>query len=173
MTTSTADSDLDRLRFPVGRFSYRQDADRAGMIAVIERFGGDMRAAAGALDEAGLDTPYRPDGWTKRQVVHHCADSHMHAYLRCMFAVAEHERAVTAYEEAVWAETPFAKSGPVEPSLRILEGLHARWAAMLRDLDEAGWQRAILHPERGRITVDFLLQLYAWHCAHHLGHMRA
>lgn len=174
MTSSAPE--LDRLRFPIGRFSYRPDAsadDRARMIDVIARFGVELRAAAGALDDAGLDTPYRPGGWTKRQVVHHCADSHMNAYIRFMLGITEDEPTVKPYDEAAWAETPYARSAPVEASLRIVEGLHERWAAMMRDLDDAQWQRAVTHPERGRITLEFLLQLYAWHCPHHLGHMKA
>lgn len=167
---------LERLRFPVGRFAYDAGAtaaDRARMIDTIEHFGRELRDAAGALDDAALDTPYRPDGWTKRQVVHHCADSHMNAYIRFMLGLTEDAPTVKPYDEAAWAETPFAKSAPVEASLRIVEGLHARWAAVMRDMDESQWRREVVHPERGRISLEFLLQLYAWHCPHHLAHVRA
>lgn len=172
--TSPTDPDLERLRYPVGRLQSRTGltaADRARMIDTIADFPAQFRAAAAALDEAGLDTPYRPGGWTKRQVVHHVVDSHVNAFIRCQFALAQDEPAIVAYDEKAWSELPYARTAPIEDSLRILDALHARWAATLRLVEDAQWARAIIHPDNGRMTLDDLLQMYEWHCRHHLGHL--
>ena len=170
------DATLERLRYPVGRLRSRADltaADRARMIDTIAAFPAQLRAAATALAEAELDTPYRPGGWTKRQVVHHVVDSHVNAFIRCQFALAQDEPAISAYDEAAWSELPYARTAPVEDSLRILEALHARWTATLRLVEDGQWSRAIIHPENGRMTLDDLLQMYEWHCRHHLAHVNA
>ena len=174
--TSLTDSDLERLRYPVGRLQSRAGltaGDRTRMIDTIAAFPAQFRAAASALDAAGFDTPYRPGGWTKRQVVHHVVDSHVNAFIRCQFALAQDEPTIAAYDEAAWSELPYARTAPVEDSLRILEALHARWTATLRMVEEGQWSRAILHPENGRMTMDDLLQMYEWHCRHHLAHVQA
>jgi hypothetical protein len=167
-------AELESLRFPVGRLSRRPSLDageRARMIDVIAGFPAALRAAVGRLDDAGLDTPYRPGGWTKRQVVHHVADSHMNAYIRFQLALTEETPTIKPYDEAAWAELPYAKAAPVATSLALIEALHARWTAQLRDVADAQWPRAVMHPENGRMTMDDLLQTYEWHCRHHLAHV--
>src|SRR6266576_4994191 len=133
-------TDLEQLRYPVGRFErLKAPLDRAAREVHIETI-----AAAPATflsltrgrSDAQLDTPYRPGGWTVRQVVHHVPDSHMNAYIRMKFAVTEDSPAIKAYEEGRWAELPEAKSGPVSMSLDLLAGLHRRWVAFLRALPE-------------------------------------
>ena len=175
MTTPTADS-LESLRFPVGRLSRKPTltaTERAAMIDVIAAFPAQLRAAAEGLGDAQLDTPYRPAGWTRRQVVHHVVDSHMNAYIRFQLGLTEDAPTIKPYDEQAWAELPYAKSAPIATSLAILDGLHARWAAQLRDIGEAQWNREIDHPENGRMTLDALLQTYEWHCRHHLGHVKS
>ena len=73
------------------------------------------------LNDAQLDTPYRPGGWTVRQVVHHVPDSHLNAYTRIRLALTEDTPTIKPYEEARWAELPDARTLPVEVSLRLLE----------------------------------------------------
>ena len=166
--------DLDGLRFPIGRAPRRpllSAPERAELIERIAELPRLVRAAVAGLDDAALDTPYRPGGWTVRQVVHHLPDSHTNAYIRFRMAATEPEPTIKPYQEAEWARLADS-AGPIEVSLALLEALHARWTGWLRTLDDATWRRAYLHPENGRTTLDQALQLYAWHGAHHLAHIR-
>ena len=131
-----------------------------------------FRALVRALSDAALDTPYRPGGWTVRQVVHHVPDSHMNAYIRMKLAVTENQPAAKTYEEGRWAELPEAKSAPVAMSLDLLDALHRRWVAFLRGLPESDFQKTFSHPEWGIVSVDDALVMYAWHCRHHAEHIR-
>src|SRR5215204_7601648 len=140
MTTSAAD-----LRYPIGRFTPSTVGGAAVRREAIEQIAAlpvRMRNAVSGLTEAQLDTPYRPDGWTVRQVVHHVPDSHMNAYIRMKFAITEDSPAIKAYDEAQWAELPEAKSGAAEMSLALLESLHRRWVAFLRGLPADRFARA-------------------------------
>ena len=130
-----------------------------------------MRNAVAGLNDGQLDTPYREGGWTLRQVVHHVADSHMNSYIRFRLALTEDEPTIKPYDEAVWANLIDAKTAPVAPSLSLLEGLHHRWAVLLRSLSETDVQRKFVHPELGTLTVDQYISLYAWHGKHHAAHI--
>lgn len=161
-------------RYPVGKFKKPEaytDASRAAAIQEIADLPKKLRAAVAGLSEKQLDTPYREGGWTVRQVVHHLADSHTNASIRFRFIVAEDKPTVKPYNEAVWAEFADAKSGPIEPSLTLLDGLHARWAAFLKSRPAADFSRAFVHPEHGERTMDWNTELYAWHCRHHVAHI--
>lgn len=125
-----------------------------------------MRSAVRGLNDAQLDTPYRDGGWTVRQVVHHVADSHANAYLRFKFVVAEDHPTIKTYDQDVWATLPDSRL-PVECSLVILDGLHDRWSAFLDSVPESAWSRDAMHPERGEVTMDDLLDIYSDHGAHH------
>ena len=165
---------LDALRFPIGRASTRPlltVGERAELIERIAALPGLVRAAVAERDDAALDTPYRPGGWTVRQIVHHIPDSHVNAYIRFRMAATESDPTIKPYDEAEWARLADS-SGPIEGSLALLEALYGRWTVWLRTLDEAAWRRAYLHPDNGRTTLDQALQLYAWHGAHHLAHIR-
>jgi hypothetical protein len=173
MTTPTEGPDL---RYPIGRLvrqSSLTDAARAGAIATIAETPAKLRAAVSGLADAQLDTPYRPGGWTVRQLVHHLADSHMHANIRTRLTVTEDNPPVKPYAEAVWAELPDAKTMPVEPSLEILDGLHARWVSLFRSLKPDQFARTMFHPEHGALTLDGLLAIYSWHGPHHVAHVTA
>lgn len=164
------------LRYPIGRFSPKSEVtpgERAGLIEQIAAAPAALRAAVTGLGDAQLDTPYRPGGWTVRQVVHHVPDSHINAYMRFRLALTEEEPEIKTYQEAAWAELPDADSLPVEISLRLLEFLHARWVPLLRALGPAQWARRLRHPEFGVVTLDTMLQLYAWHGRHHVAHVTA
>ena len=130
-----------------------------------------MRAAVARLNDAQLDTPYRPGGWTVRQVVHHVPDSHMNSYVRFRLALTEDAPVIKPYEEARWAELHDARTLPVEPSLELLESLHARWVPLLRSLNEADWKRIFRHPEMGLVRLEQNAALYAWHGRHHVAHI--
>ncbi len=131
-----------------------------------------LREVVAGLSDAQLDTPYRDGGWTARQVVHHMADSHMQAYIRMRKIVTEDHPTIQPYNQDVWAALPDA-AGPIEPSLVILMGLHARWATFLELLPESAWTRGALHPERGEVTLMSMLATYAGHGVKHCGHIRS
>lgn len=169
-------TDLESLRYPVGRLPRNaaplDPAARRELIAVLEQMPAGLRSLVDGLTDRQLDTPYRPGGWTIRQVIHHVPDSHMNAYVRMKLAVTEDAPAVKTYEEARWAELPEAKSDPIAMSLDLLDALHRRWVAFLRGLPEAEFRKAFMHPEWGRVTLDESLGMYAWHCRHHTAHVK-
>jgi hypothetical protein len=171
LSTTTTD---EQLRYPIGKFkapvSYTSH-DLHTWIATIKEFPGRLRHAVMRLTEKQLDTPYRTGGWTLRQVVHHCADSHMNSLMRFKWALTEESPTIKPYNEADWALLPDYRM-PVEPSLRILEGLHQRWVAMLESFTEDEWNHTFTNPESGAtIQLKKALALYAWHCKHHLAHI--
>ena len=162
------------LQFPIGRFEYERrytEAERVERIGQIEQAPAEMRRAYEDLSEGG-DRPYRPGGWTARQVIHHVPESHMHSYIRCKFAMTQVEPTIMPYDESVWAVQPDVGTTPPEVSLALLEALHRRWVAFLRTLKEPDWNRTFRHPELGVVTLDRTLGLYAWHGRHHVAHLR-
>ncbi len=173
MATTT---DLEQLRYPVGPMPRTRGPldikTREDLIGILEALPGKVRALVSGLTEAQLDTPYRPGGWTVRQVVHHVPDSHMNAYIRMKLALTEDQPNAKTYEEAKWAELPEAKSGPIGMSLDLLDALHRRWVSFLRALPPADFGKAFLHPEWGTVTIDDALGMYSWHCRHHTEHIR-
>jgi DinB superfamily len=164
------------LRYPVGPFvapTSFSAADRAAAIRTLAEFPARLRLATAGLSEAQLDTPYRPDGWTVRQVVHHAVDSHLNAYLRTKFALSEDHPTIKPYPEQIWAEMADARTAPVSMSLSLLDALHGRWIILLRSLAEAQFARTLLHPERGPMSIDDVLAMYEWHSRHHTAHITA
>jgi uncharacterized damage-inducible protein DinB len=158
------------LRYPIGEFQPVDnitDIQRRALIDAIAETPKKLKAAIAGLDERQLDTPYRPGGWTVRQVVHHLPDSHMNSYVRFKLALTEDEPTIKPYDEARWAELADAKA-PVELSLLLLENLHKRWVLLLNSFAPSDWQRKFRHPERGTVTLENNLQLYAWHGLHHV-----
>ena len=167
--TITAD-----LSYPVGRLDPRAPITpemRSAAIEAIAACPAKMREGVAGLSEAQLDTPYRPGGWTVRQVIHHIPDSHMNAYVRMKLAATEESPTVKTYEESRWAELPEARSGRVEMSLALIEALHQRWVAFLRALPEAHLRRAFMHAEWGKVTIEESITMYSWHCRHHAAHI--
>jgi len=162
------------LRFPVGKFHYEgllSEEQKQASLDEIARTPANLRAAVKELSEAQLDTPYRPGGWTVRQVVHHVPDSHMNSYVRFKLALTESEPTIKPYAEDRWAELADSKSTPVEVSLTLLESLHDRWAHLLRSLSPEDWKRTFRHPDMGAMTLEKTLALYAWHGRHHVAHI--
>jgi hypothetical protein len=162
-------------RFPIGKFERRDiltPDERRAAIDAIAAAPGRMRDAVAGLTDAQLDTPYRDDGWTVRQVVHHVPDSHLNAYTRLKLALTEDDPAIRPYDEARWAELEDSRLTPVEVSLTLLESLHARWVTLLRSMNADDFRRTLHHPDHpGVLTVDWLLALYAWHGRHHVAHV--
>ena len=170
-------SDMENLRYPVGRFRLEGEVTperRSEWVAEIEGAPAALRRVVADLSEAQLDTPYRPGGWTVRQVVHHLADSHMNSFVRFKLALTEEEPTIKPYFEDRFAELVDARDEPIAPSLDLLTGLHARWVRLLRSLGAGDFERGFFHPEHGRrSTLGWNLALYAWHGRHHTAHIGA
>lgn len=161
-------------RYPVGPFSAPDSytpALREELIGEIAEAPVRLRAAVAGLSEAHLGEPYREGGWTVAQVVHHVADSHLHAYLRCKFALAEDAPAIRAYNETRWAQFVDAVGTDVDSSLSVLDGLHRRWVTLLGSMTPEDFGRVFVHPEHGPMNLDRVLAMYAWHGRHHVGHI--
>ena len=168
-------STLSDLQYPIGRMTpvlAANDQMRRSAIEEIAALPRRMREAVAGLGDIQLDTPYRPGGWTVRQVVHHVPDSHVHAYIRLKLALTEDAPTIKPYDEKTWAMLADSRL-PVEISLTLLDSVHARWVALCRDLKASDWARRFNHPEypEGPRTIDWLVQVYAWHSNHHLAHI--
>jgi hypothetical protein len=167
--------DIEKLRYPVGRFSAPaspSDANIPQYIKTLEDFPGLIRKETEFLDDRQLDTPYREGGWTIRQVVHHVADSHINFYCRAKLAMTEENPVIRPYFEDRWAELPEARTAPVKISLELLESIHTRLVLFLKNLQPGDFLRTYVHPEYGK--TYFLYQVlanYHWHCNHHLAHI--
>jgi uncharacterized damage-inducible protein DinB len=164
----------DDLRFPIGEWARRpriEAAERAGLLHQIAQAPGLLSAAVAGLTDAQLDTPYRPGGWTVRQVIHHVPDSHVNGYVRCKLAVTENHPQIKTYDEQAWAELDDVRATAPATSLALLAALHARWVPWLSSLDAAALAHTSEHPEWGSMTVDDYIQLYAWHGRHHTTHI--
>lgn len=164
----------DELRYPIGRFEVpaeRSMRDVARWIDDIEELPSAFTQVVTSLTDRQLDTPYRPGGWTVRQVVHHVPDSHLNAYVRFMWAMTENEPLIKAYDEVSWARVHDSRSMPVGASLDLLHTLHRRWVVLLRLLGPTELDRRYVHPESGPQTLTETVASYAWHGRHHLAHI--
>lgn len=166
---------LEQLQFPIGRFqkpAVFSKALVAAFITDIAAFPAQIKIATKTLSEEQLDTPYRPGGWTIRQVVHHCSDSHMNSLIWFKLALTEDRPVIKPYNEALWAELADSKNMPVAPALHLLEGIHERWVALLHSLTKEQLVRSFVHPEHhNEISLEECIAIYAWHCHHHLAHI--
>ena len=162
------------LRYPIGKFRYEGEMTEEARRRAIEEIAetpARLRAAVKGLTPPQLETPYRPEGWTVRQVVHHLPDSHMNAYIRFKLALTEDEPTIKPYEQERWAQLEDTPKTPVEVSLALLDNLHERWVVLLRSFGPADFARTFRHPELGVVTLDKQLALYAWHGRHHVAHI--
>ncbi|XOV94438.1 MAG: YfiT family bacillithiol transferase [Bacteroidota bacterium] len=168
-------SDLNSLKYPAGRFSWPKQISQSDItewIQEIEAFPALLKEEVQGLTESELNWRYRPDGWNIRQVVHHVADSHFNSLVRFKLALTEDTPTIKPYEEAKWAELADSQ-GPIESSLAILNGLHERWAILLKSLTEKDLKATYFHPEQNATrALDETIALYAWHCRHHLAHVK-
>ena len=173
MSSTVQDPSTD-LSFPTGRFQRPPRLDpvaRARAIDIVAATPARLREAVRGLSDTQIETPYRPGGWTVRQVVHHVPDSHLNAYCRFKLALTEDEPTIKPYEEAKWAQLPDVAAVPIATSLALLDAVHERWVAILRAMQPSDFERMLIHPESGRQSLDQVLALYAWHGPHHVAHV--
>ncbi len=165
---------LETLKYPIGSFEYGKKytiTDTKAHIKVLEKLPQRLKALTAKLSDSQLDTPYRPDGWTLRQVVHHLADSHINMFTRVRFALTEDSPPIKGYDEAAWAMLP-DHSMPIKASLQILEGLHKRMVMLLRNLQKADWKKTYYHGGyKKTFEIKEIIALYAWHSEHHYQHI--
>jgi uncharacterized damage-inducible protein DinB len=167
---------VEDLRYPIGKFEYdgnATDQRRREWIDQIADAPAKLRAVVAGLNDEQLDAPYRPGGWTVRQLAHHVPDSHMNSYVRFRLALTEEEPTIKPYHEDRWAKLPDASSAPIDSSLALLDSLHERWVILLRSMTPEQFARTFRHPELGLVTLDKNVALYAWHGRHHVAHITA
>lgn len=160
-------------QYPIGTFEFDGELTASvveGWIREIEVLPSLLRDAVKDLDDEQLNTPYRTGGWTVRQVVHHLADSHMNAFVRCKLALTEDNPVIKPYDEGKWAELPDYQL-PIDLSLSLLDTLHIRWVEVLRNLTSADLEKTFIHPDSGQVSVGRNIGIYAWHGRHHLAHI--
>ncbi|SEN67684.1 YfiT family bacillithiol transferase [Lihuaxuella thermophila] len=165
---------MEHLRYPIGQFQMDQEITgqmRLRWIDEIAAAPGELRQAVQGLTEDQLNTPYRPGGWTVRQVVHHLPDSHLNSYVRFKWALTEEVPFIKPYDEKEWAELADSRTAPIEVSLSLFDSLHQRWTLLLRAMTDEDFRRTFRHPESGTLTLDQALGLYAWHGKHHIAHI--
>jgi uncharacterized damage-inducible protein DinB len=165
---------MNDLRFPIGKFHFEgapSEQQKQQFLAEIAQAPLNLRSAVQGLSDAQLDTAYRPEGWTIRQVVHHVPDSHLNSYIRFKLALTEDAPTIKPYAEDRWAELPDTEATPIGVSLTLLDSLHDRWLRLLRSLTPEQWKRTFRHPELGPMTLEKTLALYAWHGRHHVAHI--
>ncbi|WP_026581317.1 YfiT family bacillithiol transferase [Bacillus sp. J33] len=161
------------LRYPIGKFNYDGEPTAELLerwIKEIEELPFELKEAVKGLNDEQLDTAYRSDGWTIRQVVHHIADSHLNSYTRFKLALTENTPSIKLYEEGKWAELPDSKL-PVDVSLKLIESLHSRWVFLLRSLKQDELAKTFQHPESGVVKLSINIGIYAWHGLHHVAHI--
>ena len=167
---------MEDLRYPIGKyvpqpFSGKQLQDWLIDVTFLPQH---LENAILNLDEGQLNTPYRPDGWTVKQLVHHVADSHMNAYIRFKLGLTEDNPTIKPYDEGAWANLRDTRNLPINISLTLLHALHVRWVEILKDISTSDWNRTVFHPEQKKeITLWHLLGMYAWHSKHHVAHVTA
>lgn len=167
---------MSDLRYPIGKFHFEgtsTEEQKQNCIDEIAQAPANLRAAVKGLSKQQLETPYRPGGWTVRQLAHHVPDSHLNAYIRFKLALTEEEPTIKPYAEDRWAKLADTSNTPVEVSLALLDSLHDRWVRLLRSLGPEDWKRTFRHPELGLVTLEKNLALYAWHGRHHVAHISA
>lgn len=168
-------SALEKLKYPIGKFTAPENYSAAYLterIAEIESFPERLKKEVFQLTPEQLETPYREDGWTIRQVIHHCADSHMNCFIRIKWALTENKPVIKFYHEDLWAELHDNLTMPIEPTLSFLEGLHFRLAYLMKSFSETDLKRSFIHPENNKeYQLKEIIGTYAWHGNHHLAHI--
>lgn len=168
-------SALEKLKYPIGKFTAPENYSAAYLterIAEIESFPERLKKEVFQLTPEQLETPYREDGWTIRQVIHHCADSHMNCFIRIKWALTENKPVIKFYHEDLWAELHDNLTMPIEPTLSFLEGLHFRLAYLMKSFSETDLNRSFIHPENNKeYQLKEIIGTYAWHGNHHLAHI--
>lgn len=166
---------MENRQYPIGKYIIPEKITPTHLnqwIEEIESLPKRLKDKVGQASPEDLDKPYREGGWTIRQVVNHLADSHLNSFMRFKLALTEENPTIRPYMEGLWAEMPDGKDAPIEWSISILEGLHARWTYLLKNMNEEDWEKTFFHPEhKNNMGLDVACGMYAWHCNHHLGHV--
>ncbi len=172
---SSTMQDLEKLKYPIGEYIYPENVDEVQIkswIDSLENFPHQLTDVTSKLNDSQLAVPYRPGGWTVKQVIHHIADSHINAYTRVKLTLTEENPIVRPYNEEVWAELPEAKNGDIEMSIAIIQAIHRRLVITLQALSLADFDRRYIHPAVNKqLTLSYLVGNYAWHGQHHLAHI--
>ncbi len=167
--------ELEQLRFPIGKYIFDETISAEAIqqqIQWLADFPKQLNALVQDFDETKRLTTYRPDGWTVAQVVHHIADSHMNAYIRCKLAITENNPTIKPYKEQYWSETVDGRSPDISISLSLIEGVHQRWAMFLQSLNETELERTVYHPQYEKtVSVKYIIGSYTWHSRHHFEHI--
>lgn len=161
----------DSLQYPIGQFDWSQPItleQRNQWMTDIENTPTSLKSALSGLTAEQLDTPYRPAGWSVRQVAHHLPDSHMNSYIRFKLALTEEKPTIKPYMEDRWATLADSRDTPIETSLVLLSALHERWVILLKSMLCEDFQHSFTHPESGLVTLEQAIGLYAWHGRHHI-----
>jgi len=168
--------DIDDLKYPIGNYKKPEaiSTDQINdWIFEIEKFPPRLKTVIDDIGENELNWRYRPEGWTIRQVIHHCADSHMNSFIRFKLTLTEDRPTIKPYFQDRWAELYDSTDTPVTDSLKIIEGLHSRWTKLLKSLKSDDLKKEFIHPEHGkRFSIGETIALYAWHSNHHLAHVK-
>lgn len=165
---------METLKYPIGKYIEQpfSETQLKEWLLDIQALPQQVEHAVSNLDEAQIQTPYRPEGWTVHQLVHHIADSHMNAYIRFKLGLTEDNPTIKPYEEKEWAQMADTKNLPINISVTLLFSLHHRWTEVLKNISDADWNRTVYHPEsKKQMTLWFLLGMYAWHSRHHVAHI--
>jgi uncharacterized damage-inducible protein DinB len=167
--------DIEFLKYPIGKFKLPESIDSASIreaIETLKSFPSLIFTAVSPLSPEQLDTPYRPGGWTVRQLIHHCADSHMNAFIRFKLALTEQNPTIKPYEEAEWARLSDSNL-PIEPSLELIKAIHLKWVTLLESMESEDFKKTFFHPEKQKSqSLDGVTLMYAWHSTHHLAHVQ-
>ena len=167
--------DLEKLKYPIGKFSCPTEISEEELkmwLNIIEKFPARLEILVADLNDEQLDTTYRPDGWTVRQVIHHCADSHLNSILRFKWALTENVPTIKPYDQDGWAKLGDSLEAPIEFSISLLKSLHAKWVYLLRKLTKEDLKKTFYNPETEKeLTLETTIGIYSWHCEHHYSHI--
>lgn len=166
---------IEHLQYPIGRLVKPLEVLETEIhqaIQTLSDFPGRIQKAVEKLEKNQLDTPYRPDGWTVRQVVHHCADSHTNAYIRFKWALTEDNPTIKTYDQGRWASLIDSQMLPPDVSLEMIRAIHARWVTIMNSMADTDWERTFIHPEHNSAqSLKQVVKMYEWHAGHHLAHI--
>lgn len=168
---------LENKKYPLGRYRAPEkvsDPELEGHIDTIRKFPDKLRCTLKTFSDDMLDTQYRSGGWTVKQLINHLADSHMQSFCRFKWALTEDNPIIKTYDEAKWAELQDSRNEPIKAALTLLEGLHCRWAHLMKSMTNREFDRTFFHPEMNRnVALREILAFYAWHCDHHFAQISA
>jgi len=160
-----------QLKYPIGEFSFDKTIATSVSINEIKDFPRQLHESLKDYRSDQLSWKYRSGGWTVKQVIHHCADSHINAYSRFKIAMTESGKSITPYDENAWTNLEEVEKTPIEVSMHLLDHLHVRWVNFLESVKD--WSPTYYHPgDKVNVNMHEAVQMYSWHGRHHLGHIK-